>query len=223
MENLRYKSVFDIIGPVMIGPSSSHTAGAARIGKILHAILGGSPDHLEVHLFESFAKTYKGHGTDVAIVAGVLGMDSCDSNLKNAFSLAKEKGMDFKFIPHLHERCDHPNTVKLVARKGDYHLSVTGCSIGGGMIQVTEFDGFDISLTAGNPTLIIVHRDTLGIIAKVTTILSSYNINVAKMHVTREAKGKRAIMVLEVDCDKAQTTFSELEKLPELYSINFFE
>src|SRR5215475_7505657 len=118
VDNLRYKSVFDIIGPVMVGPSSSHTAGAARIGKIVRSIFGELPDSLEIHLYESFAKTYRGHGTDVAIVAGLLGMAPDDPELPNAPQLAYQEGMEVSYVPHLDEQAQHPNTARLVCKKG---------------------------------------------------------------------------------------------------------
>ena len=131
MENLRYKSVFDIIGPVMVGPSSSHTAGAARIGKIIRSIFGELPEKVEIHLYESFAKTYRGHGTDVALVAGVLGMDPDDPRLRDAPRIAHEEGMEVTYVPHPEDKADHPNTARLILKKGDRDMSVTGISIGG--------------------------------------------------------------------------------------------
>lgn len=118
MENLRYKSVFDIIGPVMVGPSSSHTAGAARIGKIIRSIFGELPEKVEIHLYESFAKTYRGHGTDVALVAGVLGMDPDDPRLRDAPRIAHEEGMEVTYVPHPEDKADHPNTARLILKKG---------------------------------------------------------------------------------------------------------
>lgn len=223
MENLRYKSVFDIIGPVMIGPSSSHTAGAARIGKIVRSIFGELPEKLEIHLYESFAKTYKGHGTDVALVAGVLGMDPDDKRLRNAPVLAAEAGMQVSYVPHKEDKAAHPNTARLIAKKGERIMSVTGISIGGGMIQVTELNGFDISLSMGNPTFVIVHQDVPGMIARVSTVLSSHDINVAQMNVTREAKGEKAIMILEVDTRNVDSVLDEMKKIPMLHDVNFFK
>ncbi|AFW91427.1 L-serine dehydratase beta subunit [Lactococcus cremoris subsp. cremoris UC509.9] len=220
MDNLRYKSVFDIIGPVMIGPSSSHTAGAARIGKIVRSIFGELPEKLEIHLYESFAKTYKGHGTDVALVAGVLGMDTDDERLPMAPQLAYEQGMEISYVPHPEERADHPNTARLIAKKGD--RTVTGISIGGGMIQVTELNGFDIAISAGVPTFVVIHEDVPGMIARVSSLLSEHQINIAQMNVTREAKGEKAIMILEVDTPNVKEVIGEMKLIPRLHAINFF-
>ncbi|WP_374286632.1 L-serine ammonia-lyase, iron-sulfur-dependent subunit beta [Lactococcus sp.] len=222
MDNLRYKSVFDIIGPVMVGPSSSHTAGAARIGKIVRSIFGELPDQLEIHLYESFAKTYRGHGTDVALVAGVLGMETDDENLPDAPRIAYEKGMEVSYVPHPEERADHPNTARLICRKGNREMTVTGISIGGGMIQVTELNGFDISISAGMPTFVIIHEDVPGMIAKVSRVLSDHDINIAQMNVTREAKGEKAIMILEVDTPNVDDAFDEVKAIPHLHAVNFF-
>ncbi|PCR99316.1 L-serine ammonia-lyase, iron-sulfur-dependent subunit beta [Lactococcus fujiensis] len=222
MDNLRYRSVFDIIGPVMVGPSSSHTAGAARIGKIVRSIFGELPDKLEIHLYESFAKTYRGHGTDVALVAGVLGMETDDENLPDAPRIAYEQGMEVAYIPHPEERSDHPNTARLICKKGNRTMTVTGISIGGGMIQVTELNGFDISISAGMPTFVIIHEDVPGMIARVSNVLSNHFINIAKMNVTREAKGEKAIMILEVDSSNVDEAYEEMKKIPRLHAVNFF-
>lgn len=222
MDNLRYRSVFDIIGPVMVGPSSSHTAGACRIGKIVRSIFGELPDKLEIHLYESFAKTYRGHGTDVALVAGVLGMDTDDERLPDAPRLAYEMGMEVAYVPHPEEPVDHPNTARLVVSKGNRKMTVTGISIGGGMIQVTELNGFDISISAGMPTFVVIHEDVPGMIARVSSVLSSHGINIAKMNVTREAKGEKAIMILEVDTSNVEEACDEMKEIPHLHAVNFF-
>ncbi|MDR2833874.1 MAG: L-serine ammonia-lyase, iron-sulfur-dependent subunit beta [Streptococcaceae bacterium] len=222
MENLRYKSVFDIIGPVMIGPSSSHTAGAARIGKIVRSIFGEQPDSVDIHLYESFAKTYRGHGTDIALVGGILGMDPDDARLRESLKLAHEAGVEVAFIPHKEDRAEHPNTARLVVKKGERVLSVTGISIGGGSISVTELNGFDISLSMGSPTFIIVQQDVPGVVAQVTACLSAHHINIAKMNVTREAKGEKAIMIIEVDTKNVDDAYDQIRKIPYLDNVNFF-
>ncbi|MBB5887441.1 L-serine ammonia-lyase, iron-sulfur-dependent subunit beta [Lactovum miscens] len=223
MDNLRYKSVFDIIGPVMVGPSSSHTAGAARIGKIVRSIFGELPDHLEIHLYESFAKTYRGHGTDIALVAGVLGMDPDDERLPLAPQLAYDQGMEVSYVPHLDVQASHPNTARLICRKGDKKMTITGISLGGGLIKVTELNGFEVSISMGMPTFVIVQQDVPGVIAKVTGILMDHDINVAQMTVTRAAKGDKAIMIIEVDTTKQVNEAAEaMKEIPELIDANFF-
>ncbi|MBP1048228.1 L-serine ammonia-lyase, iron-sulfur-dependent subunit beta [Enterococcus sp. BWM-S5] len=222
MEQQRYKSVFDIIGPVMIGPSSSHTAGAARIGKIVRNIFGEQPDTVDIYLYESFAKTYRGHGTDIALVGGLLGMEPDDPALADSLKIAHEKGMEVLFVPR-NEKADHPNSVQLLVSKGKRKLSVTGISIGGGNIQISELDGFKISLNMGVPTFIIVHQDVPGMIAKVTNCLSEMAINIGTMTVTRESKGEKAIMIIEVDQQEAGTIVDTLGKIPHIHNVNYFD
>lgn len=222
MENLRYKSVFDIIGPVMIGPSSSHTAGAARIGKIVRSIFGEQPDTVDIYLYESFAKTYRGHGTDIALVGGLLDMEPDDERLADSLKIAHEQQMEVLFVP-LKEKAEHPNSVKMLVSKGDRKLSVTGISIGGGNIQISELNGFKISLTMGTPTFIIVHQDVPGMIAKVTNILSDSDINIGTMTVTRESKGEKAIMIIEIDHAEIGDLTMKLVQLPHIYSVNYFD
>lgn len=222
MEQQRYKSVFDIIGPVMIGPSSSHTAGAARIGKIVRNIFGEQPDTVDIYLYESFAKTCRGHGTDIALVGGLLGMEPDDPALADSLKIAHEKGMEVLFVPR-NEKADHPNSVQLLVSKGKRKLSVTGISIGGGNIQISELDGFKISLNMGVPTFIIVHQDVPGMIAKVTNCLSEMAINIGTMTVTRESKGEKAIMIIEVDQQEAGTIVDTLGKIPHIHNVNYFD
>ena len=219
---LRYKSVFDIIGPVMIGPSSSHTAGAARIGKIVRSIFGEQPDSVDILLYESFAKTYRGHGTDIALVGGLLGMEPDDERLADSLKLAHEANMEVLFVPKK-EKAEHPNSVRLIVSKGERKMSVTGISIGGGNIQISELNGFKISLSMGTPTFIIVHQDLPGMVAKVTQILSDHEVNIGTMTVTRESKGEKAIMIIEVDEPNQPELTKTLATLPHLYSVNFFD
>ncbi|EGO8565029.1 L-serine ammonia-lyase, iron-sulfur-dependent, subunit beta [Enterococcus faecalis] len=222
MEELRFNSVFDIIGPVMIGPSSSHTAGAARIGKVVRSIFGQQPDSVDIYLYESFAKTYRGHGTDIALVGGLLGMEPDDEQLANSLEIAYEQGMEVCFIPKS-EKADHPNSVKIVVSSGDRKLSVTGISIGGGNIQISELNGFKLSLSMGTPTFIVVHHDVPGMIAKVTNILSASDINISTMTVTRESKGEKAIMIIEVDQAEVGDIVMQLAEIPHIYSVNYFD
>ena len=145
MTSLRFQSVFDIIGPVMIGPSSSHTAGAVRIGKIVSSIFNDEPTEVEFQLFNSFAKTYRGHGTDLALVAGILGMDTDDPEIPNSLEIAHKRGIKIVWTIQKDSNAPHPNTTKITIKNDHKTISVTGVSIGGGNIQVTELNGFSIS------------------------------------------------------------------------------
>ncbi len=222
MANGSFKSVFDIIGPVMIGPSSSHTAGAARIGKVVRNIFGEQPTQVDIYLYESFAKTYRGHGTDIALVGGLLGMNPDDERLADSLRLAYEAGMEVAFIPK-REKAEHPNMVRLVVSTDTKKLSVTGISIGGGNIQISELNGFKINLEMGIPTFVIVHQDVPGMIAHVTKILSDHKINIGTMTVTRESQGEKAIMIIEVDQHDIGYCSDELNTLEDLHSATFFE
>ncbi|MFV0557719.1 MAG: L-serine ammonia-lyase, iron-sulfur-dependent subunit beta [Enterococcus sp.] len=221
MDQLKYRSVFDIIGPIMVGPSSSHTAGAARIGKIVRSIFGEQPESVDIYLYESFAKTYRGHGTDIALVGGLLGMLPDDQRLADSLKIAHESGMEVLFVPKK-EKAEHPNLVKMVVKKGQRQLSVTGISIGGGNIQISELNGFKISLTMGTPTFITVHQDVPGMIARVTSILSAENVNIGTMTVTRESKGEKAIMIIEVDEPKPGLQ-TKLKALQDVHNVTYFD
>ena len=222
-EDIRFKSVFDIIGPVMVGPSSSHTAGAARIGKVVHDIFGEKPEKITIDLYESFAKTYRGHGTDVAIVGGLLGMEPDDEHLADSLKIAYDQGIKVAFVPKS-DKVDHPNTAKIHLVKGEHELSVTGISIGGGNIQISEINGFKMSLSLGTPTYITVHQDIAGMIAKVTDVFSNFNINIGTMTVTRASKGEKAIMIIEVDERRDRPAILEkLKALPNVDNATYFE
>lgn len=223
MNTQKFQSVFDIIGPVMIGPSSSHTAGAVRIGKVVHSIFGEIPDEVTFHLYNSFAKTYKGHGTDKALVAGIMGMDTDNPDIKRSLEIAHQKGIKIYWDILKDSNAPHPNTVKISVKKADKSMSVTGVSIGGGNIQVTELNGFSVSLSMNTPTIITVHQDIPGMIAKVTDILSSSNINIATMNVTRESAGEKAIMIIEVDSRDCQDAVKSIAKIPNIHNVNFFD
>lgn len=223
MKHLKFQSVFDIIGPVMIGPSSSHTAGAVRIGKIVNSIFGEIPEEVTFQLYNSFAKTYQGHGTDKALVAGILGMDTDDPEIKNSLEIAHRKGIKLYWNILKDSNTPHPNTAKITVKKGSKDMSITGVSIGGGNIEVTELNGFSVSLKMNTPTLIIVHQDIPGMIARVTDILSDYNINIAQMNVTREKAGEKAIMIIEVDSRDCQDAVKRIQAIPHLHNVNFFD
>ena len=198
MSGVKDYSMFDIIGPNMIGPSSSHTAGACKLGRVAFKLSKGSIKSVIFYLHGSFAKTYKGHGTDKALLGGILGFEPDDERIINSFEIAKKSGIEFEFIEaDLGDM--HPNTVKIQLFGEMANLQVIGSSIGGGNIKITEIDGVELEFTGEFPTLIISHSDTPGVIAKVSSILSEQNINVAFMRVYRNNKGKDAFMVIETD------------------------
>ncbi|AEF94798.1 L-serine dehydratase, iron-sulfur-dependent, beta subunit [Desulfotomaculum nigrificans CO-1-SRB] len=215
---MRYNSIFDIIGPIMVGPSSSHTAGAARIGKTARDIFGRQPAKAEITLYGSFARTYRGHGTDIAIVGGILNLNADDENIVNSFNLAQKLGVDIqlKVVP---EEPDHPNTarIKLTDEKGS--LEIVGISLGGGKITITEIEGFKISLSGESPTLLVFHRDRFGAIAAVAKVLANNEINIGHMEVARKSKGDLALMVIETDQDLSVDIIGEVEQIDLVYKV----
>lgn len=206
-------SIFDMIGPVMIGPSSSHTAGVVRIGRVARQILGAVPDAVQVTFYNSFARTYEGHGSDRAILAGLMDMATDDERIRDAKSLATETGMDYKFKAVNNASAMHPNTVRLVAHAGAQQTEVVGVSRGGGLISITEIDGFRCNFTAQRHTLIVAAQDTKGTIAFVATILSNDDCNIATMTVDRKAKNQMARLVIEIDSAPRPLTIEYLRSV----------
>ncbi|MEO1768725.1 MULTISPECIES: L-serine ammonia-lyase, iron-sulfur-dependent subunit beta [Enterococcus] len=221
MEQLKYSSIFDIIGPIMIGPSSSHTAGAARIGKVVRKIFGERPDTVDIYLYESFAKTYRGHGTDIALVGGLLGMEPEDPRLSDSLKIAHEEGMEILFVPK-QEKAEHPNMVQLKLTRGTHVLTVTGISIGGGNIQISEVNGFKLSLSLGMPTFVIVHQDVPGMIAHISQLFFDAEVNIGTMSVSREAVGEKAITVIETD-ERNEAVQNKIKAIDSVFSVSYFE
>jgi len=211
-------SSFDIIGPIMVGPSSSHTAGAARLGKVARSIAGKDFKKVTFYLHGSFAKTYRGHGTDRALVAGILGMETYDDRLKYSLDIAKNEGIEIEFVET--DLGDvHPNTVKIAFLKNDGKVfEVVGSSIGGGNIIITEINGDKVEFTGDYPTLIVKQRDVKGMISSVTAILASQNINIATMKVTRRAKGREALMIIETDVEISDYLLNVIERVENILS-----
>ncbi|WP_066318426.1 L-serine ammonia-lyase, iron-sulfur-dependent subunit beta [Bacillus sp. FJAT-29814] len=215
---MKYRSVFDIIGPVMIGPSSSHTAGAARIGRVARSLFGREPKWANISLYGSFAKTYKGHGTDVAIVGGLLDFDTDDTRIINALDIANERGMKIQFIEE-DAVPDHPNTARVIIGDHNGELELVGISIGGGKIEITELNGFALKLSGNHPAILVVHNDRFGAIASVANTLAKYEINIGHMEVSRKEVGKMALMTIEVDENVDDKLLEELEQLPNILKV----
>lgn len=193
------RSAFDIIGPIMIGPSSSHTAGAVRLGLMARAILGEDVKTINIKLYGSFAQTYKGHGTDRALIAGIMGFKPDDERIRNLYKQQKEKNIEFSFSEVDLEDA-HPNTA-IIELKGvtDRKIEVTGASIGGGNIIISAVNNYEVQLSGKYPSIIIVHQDMPGVVNGVTAALARYNINIAYMKVSRSERGAEALMNIEVD------------------------
>jgi len=215
---VKYKSVFDIIGPVMIGPSSSHTAGAARVGRVARSLFGRQPKWANIHFYGSFASTYKGHGTDVAVVGGLLDFDTYDERIKSSLEFAKQLGLAVQFFE---EKAvpDHPNTVKIEIGDDSGDLELVGISIGGGKIEIIELNGFELRLSGHHPAILVVHQDRYGAIAAVSNILSKHKINIGHMEVSRKEAGKMALMTIEVDQNLDDAIVEEIQRLPNISQV----
>ena len=188
--------IFDVLGPIMIGPSSSHTAGAARLGKIARTIVNKPIKDVTFLLHGSFKETYKGHGTDRALVAGILGMMPDDERLRDALLIAEKEGLEVHFLPADLGQV-HPNTVKFLIK--DINWEVLGSSIGGGLVEIYEINGNKVKITGEYPTIITCHDDIPGTVSKVSTLFYDNDINIAHMTLVRSQKGKDATMTFEVD------------------------
>jgi len=212
-------NVFDIIGPVMIGPSSSHTAGAARLGYVAYKVLGEPAARADITLSGSFAQTYKGHGTDKALVAGILGLQSDSESLRHALKLAEATNVVCTFrtedLPGT-----HPNTARihLVGRSGK-ECTLQGSSIGGGNILVTELNGMEVSFTGQHNTLVVLHYDKPGTIAAVTNHMAESTLNIGNFRLTRPVKGGEAVMTIEIDGDIPAGVLKGLGMLPNVINV----
>jgi len=215
--------IFDIMGPIMVGPSSSHTAGAVRIGRMARTLLGGEPVQAQLHLHGSFAETGVGHGTDKALIAGLMGMATDDLAIPNSFELAAERGMRFRF-DEMDLRDAHPNSVLMeLEGKNGKKLSVQACSVGGGRILVNKIDGVDLEFTGNYNTLIIRNVDSRGLVANVTSALNLIGVNVANMSLSRDKKGGLAMMILEIDEKVPDSMLEILKPLPGILDVTYYE
>ncbi len=210
--------VFDIIGPVMIGPSSSHTAGAVRIGKYARSILGEEPIRAWIGFVGSFAKTYRGHGTDKAIIAGILGMDADDGRIRDSLDIAATGGLSYTFETIEMEGM-HPNTVSLeLEGESGRTVNVIGSSVGGGNILINRINGAEVLISGKSTALIIIHLDIPGMIGKVSNVLGDNGININKISLNREEKGGIAIMTIEIDGDIEPAIQQIIQSIPNVLS-----
>ena len=216
-------NIFDILGPVMVGTSSSHTAGAARIGLIARQLFGRQPEKATVYLHGSFAATGKGHGTDKALIAGLLGMLPDDMRIPSSFEVAHEEGMEFT-IQNKDIKEAHPNTAQIIMEaEGVPTMKIQAYSIGGGRIRVCKLDGIDVNFSGESCTLIIRNVDEPGRIREVATALSNAEINVATMQVFRDKRGGTAVMVVETDQIVPREAIEDLESKPGIIRVKFLD
>jgi L-serine dehydratase len=203
-------SLFDILGPVMVGPSSSHTAGACRLGLMARAIIGGMPDHARLELHGSFAATGEGHGTHRALIGGLMGIAPDDLRLRQAYDEAKAAGIDWEFGEVDLGEDAHPNTVLFELRRGGESARIRGASIGGGRIEITSIDEFPVSLAGDYHTLVVLARDEPGTIMTITGLLAADRINLATMRVDRTGRHREALMTIEADAPIPDHVLEEL-------------
>lgn len=202
-----------MIGPVMIGPSSSHTAGVVRIGRVARRLLGGKPDQAEIVFYNSFARTYEGHGSDRAIIAGLLDYKTDDKRIKESLDLAPTEGLHYTFRSIGNASALHPNTIRLTLRKGERQVEVLGESKGGGLINIAEVNGFKADFSASLHTLVITARDVKGSIAFISDVLAHDDCNIATMSVSRKGKHDLACLVIEMDSGLKPLTLEYLRSL----------
>lgn len=215
----KVNSIFDVLGPIMIGPSSSHTAGAARLGKIAKDICNEKIKRVKFYLHGSFAQTYKGHGTDRALLAGILGFEPDDDRLRDALNIAGEIGLKYEFIL-TDLGMVHPNTVKIEMEDINGKITqVTGSSIGGGSVIITNINGFDVEFTGEYCTIVTRHIDKRGIISEVAGILAHNGINIANMKVSRNPGSKEASMIIEIDSSPEKRVIDMIKELEVMKSV----
>lgn len=216
MESL---GIFDIIGPNMIGPSSSHTAGALKISLLAGKMVKGTIKSVKFILYGSFARTYRGHGTDRALIAGILGYNTDDRRIKDAFLYAVKEGLEYSFEPNFIEKDIHPNCVDIVMTNEENNVTtIRGISIGGGRAVIQKINGAEISLSGEYNTIFITQKDTPGVVAYITRCLSDGGINIAFMKLFREKKGDIAYTVIESDEVIPQEVINKIEKFVHIKS-----
>ena len=216
-------SLFNILGPVMIGPSSSHTAGAARLGRAAYMMLGKPPRKVRFTLHGSFAETYRGHGTDRALVAGLLGMQPYDEGLRSSLEMAKSQGIEVEFVPgDLGEV--HPNTVliEMIDDQGKEH-KMMGSSIGGGNVQILQVDSAKADFSGEYPVILTTHRDQVGALSHITQVLAEQGVNIVTLRLTREKRGDLAFAIIETDTLAEASALKAIEDLDEVLAVTSME
>lgn len=216
---MRQSSIIDIISPIMAGPSSSHTAGAIRLGLLARNIYNAKPDKVTFKLYNSYALTGKGHGTDKGLLAGVLGLSVDDERIKNIFDMpiAKEIEYEFEFLEDFNR---HPNAVDFVF-EGGLNFTISGDSIGAGEIVVTNINNFSVNLDGKYNTILLVYNDKPGVISRVTGLIQADNVNIASLHCDRSGKGKDASMCICIDGDLSKNCLNDLSDLKNMYIVRY--
>ena len=221
---MSYISVFDVLGPGMIGPSSSHTAGAAVIAFLAHEMIAPPLKKVEFILYGSFSRTYRGHGTDRALLGGIMGFGADDARIRNAFQIAAERGLTYSFTPRDTGTDLHPNTVDICMENvGGRVVTVRGESLGGGKVRISQINGVSVDFTGDYSTVIVVQQDKPGVVAHITRVLSDSNVNIAFMRLFREAKGHTAYTIVESDGRFPEGIEEPLRANPNVHDVMIVE
>ena len=219
-----YIGLFDVIGPVMVGPSSSHTSGAATIAWMARQIFTGTPVKVTFTLYGSFAETYKGHGTDRALIGGMLGYKSSDIRIKDAYAQARKNKLEVEFVADKETEVSHPNTVDILMTGEDGHtLLIRGESIGGGRVRIRRLNDIEVDFTGEYSTMIIGHRDATGTVAYITKCLAEESVNVATLKLFREGKGLKAFTVVETDSTISEELKEKILQYESVTSVDLIE
>lgn len=217
---MAFISVFDVLGPNMIGPSSSHTAGAAVIAHLAQKMIRGPITEVEFILYGSFAKTYRGHGTDRALLGGIMGFATDDTRIRDAFRIADERGLRYRFSINETETELHPNTVDIRMKNAEGKaMAIRGESLGGGKVRITRINGVEVDFTGEYSAVIVVQQDKPGVVAHITKCLSDCNINIAFMRLFRESKGRIAYTIVESDGRLPDSIADDLRRNPNVQDV----
>jgi L-serine dehydratase len=215
----KVNSIFDVIGPIMVGPSSSHTAGAAKLARIARSLSGEEIKKVIFMLHGSFQTTYKGHGTDRALLAGILGLAPSDPSLVDAYELAEKAGLEYEFV-----KKDlgpvHPNTIKFIVTGASGNVTeLVGASVGGGEVLVSSLNGFEVSFSGNSYTVISIQDDVPGIVSEISGVFAAAGLNLATITLSRSARGREATMIMEIDSEPSQEVLDRLRNLPRIRKI----
>jgi L-serine dehydratase len=218
----RKVSILDVMGPVMVGPSSSHTAGTARLGRVAHEILDDEPLSVEFHLHPPLAATYRGHGSDFALVGGSIGLNVDDPRIPEAIRIAEQMGLEISFSEE--DLGDvHPNTVRILIRSERRDVEIVGSSIGGGVIEVFKINGFQARFKGDSPTLLLFYRDRPGMISEVTAIIAEEAINIASLYCSRKQRGKDAFMQIDVDSPVSDAALARISAVRDMSEAKYLD
>jgi L-serine dehydratase len=207
-------SLLDIIGPIMVGPSSSHTAGACRLGLLARALVGGTPQKARIELHGSFARTGEGHGTDKAIAGGLMGFRPDDERLRTALEIAEHEQLDYRFEKTTISDESHPNTVRMTVERDGRTSVMIGSSLGAGRVLITEIDGYPVEVTGNYDTIVLVAEDVRGSVARIAGVLAEHGLNIATLRLSRKQRGGDAFMVIEIDEPPLEAVRDEIRALP---------